>query len=317
METYLAETKQRVPAQIFKPQDYNILVPKRRYKNGFPYNLTIRKVKDTVEITEYSRPLVRIITPIKQVRNHAKHTDKPYKRRLDNIYRARNRSRLDLLGHFPSTPQKQVRPAFITLTLDAEHESRKQDLKWFLKEVFKFLRRAHKLNVNLQWKFAIEWQDGKRLTYWDKRAGKKPRMALHAHVVCTNWPYLVGDFNQALRKLWPNGNIFVDFIGTSNEDRVRVAHYLTKYLTKDAVTANIRHQKMVWTSQNFEQHYMFRNPQYTPYIMLRMQRTKYYALYVGKWNPMYKLTAQDEINKLKGWTPILSRKTILLPIPPP
>jgi hypothetical protein len=134
-------------------------------------------------------------------------------------------------------------------------------------------------------------------------------------MLCTNWPYLIGDYNNALRKLWPNGNIFVEKIGTAHEDRVRVAHYLTKYLTKDAVTAKIKHAKMVWTSENFDSHYMYRNPDITPYLAHKMTG-RYYILYQGKYNPMYKMTAQDEINKLAGWTPILARKTILLPIPP-
>jgi hypothetical protein len=314
METYLAETKQRVPAKIFNHKDYNILTTPVS-KKGFIYNFTIRKVKDTIEITEYSRPLVRNLTAKKTAQRSHIYTDKPYKRRLDNIYRARNRSRLDLLGHFPKTPIAQQSPAFITLTLDATHEHQKSDIKWFMKEMYKFIRRARALKLNLQFKFSLEWQDGKRLTYWDKLAGKKPRMALHAHMLCTNWPYLPGDYNQALRKLWPNGNIFVDRIGTSNEDRLRVAHYLTKYLTKDAVTAKIKYAKMVWTSENFEQHYMWRNPTITPYLAMKMDG-KYYAVYVGKLNPMYKMTAQDEINKLAGWTPIYARKTILLPIPP-
>jgi hypothetical protein len=124
METYLAETKKRVPAKIFNHKDYNILT-KPVTKNGFIYNFTIRKVKDTVEITEFSRPLVRNLTPKKTaIRSHV-YSNKPYKRRLDNIYRARNKSRLDLLGHFPSIPIARQSPAFITLTLDATHEDQK------------------------------------------------------------------------------------------------------------------------------------------------------------------------------------------------
>jgi hypothetical protein len=176
----------------------------------------------------------------------------------------------------------------MTHTLAGTYEDRKQDFIWFKREHTKTMRRLLKLNPNICIITVFELQMGER-----KKDGTPPRMALHAHSVVVGLPYFQTNLDHNLRKLWPWGNTDIQEIGTSWDDRAKVIHYMTDYITKDAWTAGIKHARLYYTNDNLPAR---RRYQYAPYVrqqLVQMAHDKWLKLWVGDWIDMYKPTPEE------------------------
>lgn len=289
MHTYDSTTKQQLPVQPISTQDFQVPILKSSVA-GYQYMTTITRQGSAAIVTRFSRPLVRLYKPEKsKARNKTKPTDKPYQRRIDNISRARKLSKLAIAGVLPTQTMSGERNVFITNTLDGAHEDKKEDFIWFRREHAKFFRRLHKLNPNIIIITCYEYQDGERL----KDDTKKPRHAIHAHSVVIGLPYLPGNLDTELKKLWPHGNTDIQKIGASWTDRARVIHYMTDYITKDALTAGIKYARLYYFTKNLPKRIKRTFPRYVRQEIYNLKEANWLKLWIGAWIVAYKPTPAD------------------------
>lgn len=186
------------------------------------YSCKVIRSGSTVEVYEYEKPRTEFVSGVK------KSGPRKERKRVDNIYRARN-----VCKHLINCNRDrgQYADKFVTLTFA---DSRWSDLKEANYEVHKFMMRLeYQLHIKVRYVAVPEIQ----MDRWEKYGTK----VWHFHVYFFGLPYIP---NSQLRKIWGNGFVRINRIDQNSD----VGSYVTKYMQESFSAFNEKGMKRFFRS---------------------------------------------------------------------
>jgi hypothetical protein len=182
--------------------------------------ITIRKYKNP--LLQRRKGIIHGRKPTTTGRIQVLTTDQQYKRRQDNLQRAKNRFENGVHTNYPLNPRPYRAPVEVTLTYATTQLERKimvRDFQRFIKE----MQREYGENENLIWYAVFERQKERGLA--EGNAG-----SWHAHIVFFNLGY---NLRCMIHTLWGLGSTSIQRKKYGYE-AAKQAAYLSKYFVKDA-----------------------------------------------------------------------------------
>jgi len=190
-----------------------------------------------VEVYKYKRPYIFNRAPSKRRFYHTFDIKKTAPRRVDNIYRTRQRIRRLVNANATFYHKKAL---FVTYTF-AENVT---DIAVASSLWTKY---TEKLNDFLKSK-GIEKAKYLTVVEFQKRG------AVHYHTIYFNLPYIV-DIKEIFARLWGHGFVKINAI-----DNVRyIGNYISKYLQKGVVDERLRGRKAYFTSRGLQKPYYIKD----------------------------------------------------------
>jgi len=186
------------------------------------YSCKVIRSGSTLEVYEYEKPRTEAVPGRK------KSGQRKERKRVDNIYRARNACK-HLINC--NRDRGQYADKFVTLTFA---DSRWSDLKEANYEVHKFMMRLeYQCKINVRYVAVPEIQ----MDRWEKYGTK----VWHFHVYFFGLPYIP---NAQLRKIWGNGFVRINRIDKNSD----VGSYVAKYMQESFSAFNEKGMKRFFRS---------------------------------------------------------------------
>lgn len=212
--------------------------------------------------------------------------DKQYKRRLDNINRAKQRFENTVHSNYPLVPQRYLAPVEVTTTYAVAELSRDQALKDFRKFI-RNMNNVYGTPDRLKWVAVAERQKERGLK--ENNAG-----SWHFHIVFFNLGF---NDRTIIQDAWGKGRTHIKR-KSFGYDGAKSASYLSKYFVKDAHEVK-RNKKMYQVSRDLDKPTEY----IRPFIVKNVLKDLYDNHYIKSFEKTYPLPATDNAVITTLWEP--------------